>query len=638
MPLFDRVLVANRGEIACRVFRTLRRLGIGSVAVYSDADARARHVREADVAVRIGPAAARASYLNIAAVVDAARQSGAQAVHPGDGFLAENAEFARAVIAAGLVWVGPPPEAIDAMGDKISAKLLVSGAGVPVVPGRTEPGMTDAALAAAAREIGWPVLIKPSAGGGGKGMHVVTGEAELLPALQTARREAAASFGDDTLFVERYVASPRHIEVQVLADTQGAVVHLGERECSLQRRHQKVVEEAPSVLLDADTRARISADAPDEFFFMEMNTRLQVEHPVTELVTGLDLVEQQLLVAAGQPLGFTQADVTLTGHAVEARVYAEDPALGFLPTTGRVHVLREPNGDGIRVDSALLAGQPVATDYDPMLAKVVAVGADRDQALHRLDAALAHTVILGVTTNVGFLRRLLAEPAVRSGELDTGLIERSGPFAAAPPEAAYAVAALHALATERRGAGPWERTDGWRLGGVRAPRRFRFESPDGGDAQTVAVVVGAESATVRLADGEPMTAVVERYDAESITLSLSGQQLTAYVAIQGTTTWVHVLGEAWELRAAPPPRLRGGQGGPAAVDELRSPMPGTVIAVPVSPGDEVGPGAPVIVVEAMKMEHAVTAPAAGRVAEILVAPGDGVAKDQVLARLDHAPT
>ena len=373
---FDTVLVANRGEIAVRVIRTLREMGIRSVAVFSDADADARHVAEADVAVAIGPASARQSYLDIDAVVDAARRTGAQAVHPGYGFLSENAEFAAALEAASIVFIGPPVKAIQTMGDKIVAKTTVSSFGVPVVPGIARPGLTDDELVAGAADIGYPVLVKPSAGGGGKGMRVVHQPSELHPALTSARREAAAAFGDDTLFLERFVLNPRHIEVQVLADGYGNVVHLGERECSLQRRHQKVIEEAPSPLLDAATRARIgaaacdtarsvdytgagtvefivSADRPDEFFFMEMNTRLQVEHPVTEMVTGIDLVELQVRVAAGEKLPITQDDIAMTGHAIEARVYAEDPARGFLPTGGTVLGLVEPHGPGVRVDSGL---------------------------------------------------------------------------------------------------------------------------------------------------------------------------------------------------------------------------------------------------------------------------------------------
>ncbi|WP_019694669.1 acetyl-CoA carboxylase biotin carboxylase subunit, partial [Mycobacterium avium] len=454
--MFETVLVANRGEIAVRVIRTLHRLGIRSVAVYSDPDATARHVLEADEAVRLGPAAARDSYLNIDKVVEAATRTGAQAIHPGYGFLSENADFAAACERAGVVFLGPPARAIQVMGDKITAKNAVAEFDVPVVPGVAKLGLGDDELVAAADEIGYPVLIKPSAGGGGKGMRLVEEPGRLREALVGARREAASSFGDDTLFLERFMLRPRHIEVQILADAHGNVVHLGERECSLQRRHQKVIEEAPSPLLDPETRARIgaaacntarsvdyvgagtvefivSADRPDEFFFMEMNTRLQVEHPVTEAVTGLDLVEWQLRVAAGEKLVFAQDDIELRGHAIEARVYAEDPARGFLPTGGRVLGVFEPSGDGVRVDSSLLPGTVVGSDYDPMLSKVIAHGADRDEALARLDRALSHTAILGVQTNVEFLRFLLADERVRAGDLDTALLDaRLADFAPLP--------------------------------------------------------------------------------------------------------------------------------------------------------------------------------------------------------------
>ncbi|HME79345.1 MAG TPA: acetyl-CoA carboxylase biotin carboxylase subunit, partial [Mycobacterium sp.] len=469
---FDTVLVANRGEIAVRVIRTLRTMGIRPVAVYSDADADARHVAEADVAVAIGPAPARQSYLNIEAVVEAARRTGAQAVHPGYGFLSENADFASALDAAGVVFIGPSAAAIKTMGDKIAAKSTVAAFGVPVVPGVARPGCSDAELIAAAGEVGYPVLVKPSAGGGGKGMRVVRREDELAAALAGARREAAAAFGDDTLFLERYVQRPRHIEVQVLGDAYGRVIHLGERECSLQRRHQKVIEEAPSPLLDDTTRARIgaaacdtarsvdytgagtvefivSAERPDEFFFLEMNTRLQVEHPVTEMVTGADLVEWQVRIAAGEELPVTQDDITLSGHAIEARVYAEDPARGFLPTGGKVLGIVEPAGPGIRVDSGLAAGYVVGSDYDPMLAKVIAHAEDRASALRRTDRALAGTRILGVVTNIEFARFLLSDEDVIAGRLDTGLLERRLPSFAAggiPDEVFLAAGALRWLA------------------------------------------------------------------------------------------------------------------------------------------------------------------------------------------------
>ncbi|GED10440.1 ATP-binding protein [Cellulosimicrobium cellulans] len=450
---FRTVLVANRGEIACRVIGTLRRLGVRSVAVFSDADAGARHVREADVAVRLGPAPAARSYLDVDAVVAAAAATGADAVHPGYGFLSENPALARACERAGIAFVGPGVDALEAMADKLAAKSIVAGRGVPVVPGAGEPGMSDADLVAAAGAVGFPLLVKPSAGGGGKGMVVVRAADDLPGALASARRVAASSFGDDTLLLERLVEAPRHIEVQVLADTHSTVVHLGERECSLQRRHQKVVEEAPSPLLTPAQRARmgeaacevarsvgyvgagtveflVPAGSPDEFFFIEMNTRLQVEHPVTEMVTGLDLVELQLRVASGAPLGIAQDDVVLRGHAVEARLYAESPERGFLPATGPVLVYDDdgvPAGPGaspLRLDSGISGGAVVGGHYDPMLAKAVAWGATREDALDRLDGLLARTVVLGVETNTAFLRSLLADGDVRAGRLDTGLIDR----------------------------------------------------------------------------------------------------------------------------------------------------------------------------------------------------------------------
>ncbi|MFI0743376.1 acetyl/propionyl/methylcrotonyl-CoA carboxylase subunit alpha [Streptomyces sp. NPDC021100] len=526
--MFESVLVANRGEIAVRVIRTLRELGIRSVAVYSDADADARHVREADTAVRLGPASAAESYLSVERLLAAAERAGAQAVHPGYGFLAENAAFARACADAGLVFIGPPADAIDLMGDKIRAKETVRAAGVPVVPGSSGSGLTDAQLIDAAREIGMPVLLKPSAGGGGKGMRLVRDEALLAEEIAAARREARGSFGDDTLLVERWIDRPRHIEIQVLADGHGNVVHLGERECSLQRRHQKIIEEAPSVLLDEATRAAMGAAAvqaarscgytgagtvefivpggdPSAYYFMEMNTRLQVEHPVTELVTGLDLVEWQLRVAAGEPLDLAQDDVSLTGHAVEARICAEVPARGFLPSAGTIVALHEPEGPGVRVDSGLLPGTEVGTDYDPMLAKVIAYGPDRATALRRLRAALADTTILGLETNTGFLRRLLAHPAVVSGDLDTGLVDRDGPslLSDTVPDEVYATAALTRQAALSPAAAsadwtdPFSVPDAWRLGGEPAWTPHHLRVP-GRDPVTVRVRTTVSGTEVRL--------------------------------------------------------------------------------------------------------------------------------------------
>ncbi|MGI5528248.1 biotin carboxylase N-terminal domain-containing protein [Streptomyces syringium] len=537
--MFDTVLVANRGEIAVRVIRTLRALGIRSVAVFSDADADARHVREADTAVRIGPAAAAESYLSVPRLLAAAARSGAQAVHPGYGFLAENAAFARACTDAGLVFIGPPAGAIQLMGDKIRAKETVRAAGVPVVPGSSGSGLTDAELAASAREIGMPVLLKPSAGGGGKGMRLVRDEALLGEEIAAARREARGSFGDDTLLVERWVDRPRHIEIQVLADGHGNVIHLGERECSLQRRHQKIIEEAPSPFLDEATRAAmgeaavqaarscgytgagtvefiVPGDDPSSYYFMEMNTRLQVEHPVTELITGLDLVEWQVRVAAGERLAPTQADVTLTGHAVEARICAEtarptaDGRVDFLPSAGTVLALGEPTGEGVRVDSGLAEGTEVGTSYDPMLAKVIAYGPDRPTALRRLRAALAETTVLGVDTNAGFLRRLLAHPKVVSGALDTGLVDRDAValVRGSVPDEVYAAAALlrqAALEPDALRAGGWvdpfSLPTGWRLGGEPAWTVHHLRVP-GQDPVAVRTRGGAAKAEIRLPGAE----------------------------------------------------------------------------------------------------------------------------------------
>ncbi|WP_225754397.1 biotin carboxylase N-terminal domain-containing protein [Actinotalea sp. Marseille-Q4924] len=686
--LFSTVLVANRGEIACRVIRTLRALGIRSVAVYSDADRDARHVALADEAVRLGPADARRSYLDVDAVLAAARATGAEAIHPGYGFLAENAAFARACAQSGVVFVGPGVRALEVMGDKIRSKRHVAQAGVPVLPGVSEPGLDDDALVAAAADVGFPLLVKPSAGGGGKGMEVVERAEDLPEALRTARRVAAAAFGDDTLLLERYVREPRHIEVQVLADTHGTVIHLGERECSLQRRHQKVVEEAPSPLLDEETRQRmgavacaaaasvgyvgagtvemiVPADDPTAFFFLEMNTRLQVEHPVTEMVTGLDLVEQQLRVAAGERLAVRQEDVRLVGHAIEARLYAEDRSRGFLPGTGRVLALEEPVGDGVRVDSALLPGLTVSADYDPMLAKVIAWGADRDQALHRLDAALSRTTVLGVPTNIAFLRTLLADEDVRAGRLDTGLVERvlarttddvpragdAAGGAGRPLEHVAVVVA--ALEHDRRagtgegtapGASPW-RYDGWRAGEPVAVRSA-FALTDGA---VLDVAVRADPAapsaasTVTVDDGPPVRAGLAHRDGPVATLELDGAVRHVRIATDGATTWVGVDGAAVAVRRldraerladllAAAAREDGG----VAAPEIRSPMPGTVVATHVESGDHVTTGQPLLTVEAMKMEHRLAATSDG-IVTLTARPADRVALDQVVATIAAHP-
>ncbi|MBC6448308.1 acetyl-CoA carboxylase biotin carboxylase subunit [Actinokineospora xionganensis] len=651
--MFTSVLIANRGEIACRVIDTLRRMRIRSVAVYSDADAGARHVREADVAVRIGPAAARESYLSIPNIVAAARETGAEAVHPGYGFLAENVEFARACADAGLVFIGPPASAIDAMGDKIRAKLTVIAAGVPVVPGRTEPGMSDDDLVSAATEIGYPVLLKPSAGGGGKGMRLVTEPDALRSAIESARREARGSFGDETLLIERFVQRPRHIEIQVLADAHGNVIHLGERECSLQRRHQKIIEEAPSPLLDALMRERmgtaavdaaksvgytgagtvefiVSADRPDEFFFMEMNTRLQVEHPVTEQVTGLDLVEQQVRVAAGEPLSVKQSEVELRGHSVEARVYAEDPSTGFLPTGGRVLGLAQSTEEWARTDSGLLAGSVVGSDYDPMLAKVITWGEDREQALARLSDALADTVVLGVGTNITFLRALLADEDVRAGRLDTQLVERKlDELTRAVPvsDEVFAAAALDELLTMQPAGpviDPWSVPNGWRLGRAAVvPLRLTC-----GDRDVRVRLSGSPSAaTVTIDDGDPVQASVSRVDGE-LRVTYGGRNLRYARAQDGDVLWLAACGQAWAV--AEHSMLEGAGSSAAAGGPVTSPMPGTVLVVKVAAGDHVTAGQPLLVVEAMKMEHTITAKVDGVVSELNVHAGQQVALNQIL--------
>lgn len=651
--MFDTVLIANRGEIACRVIHTLRNMGIRSVAVYSDADAQAKHVREADIAVRIGPASARDSYLSIDNVIAAAKATGAQAIHPGYGFLSENVDFVRALEKEGIVFIGPPAAAVEVMGDKIRAKNAVGGAGVPVVPGRTDPGMTDDDLIANAAEIGYPVLIKPSAGGGGKGMHLVEGEAGLAAAIVTARREAATSFGDDTLFLERFVSNPRHIEVQVLADSHGNTIHLGERECSLQRRHQKIIEEAPSALLDEAARDRIgkaavdtaaavnyagagtvefivSADAPDDFFFMEMNTRLQVEHPVTELVTGLDLVEEQIRVAAGEPLSIRQEDVILDGHAVEARVYAENPARDFLPTGGRVLQLREPDGADVRVDSSLLPDAEVGTTYDPMLSKVIAWGQDRDAALSALDRALGETVILGVTTNLRFLRALINHPDVRAGKLDTGLVGREIETltAGTAPTAAYAAFALHHyLAGARHGLAPWDDSSGWRAGRPNAPIHWTVKNAFGETVDVRLRVKRDATMTLTINDDEPLR--VDGFLAhEHLHVTTDGVSSRAMIADDGDTTWIHIDGVTVELHDVPL-ELAAADDGDAG-GEVRSPMPGTVLAVHVGPQQTVTKTTPLVVVEAMKMEHVMVAPIDGVTSDFALKVGQQVAVDQLL--------
>jgi acetyl-CoA/propionyl-CoA carboxylase biotin carboxyl carrier protein len=598
------ILIANRGEIAVRVARTAHALGLQTVGVVTDADAGAVHADVTDMVVSIG------SYLDADELLRAARLAGARSVHPGYGFLSENAAFARAVVAAGLTWIGPPPAAIELMGDKGRAKEAAVVAGVPVVP--------------AGEEGGYPVVVKAVAGGGGKGMRVVRSADELEAATAAARREALAAFGDDRVLIERYLERPRHIEVQVLADRHGACVHLGERECSLQRRHQKVVEEAPSPVVDEALRARMGAAAvalahacgyegagtvefiapgdAQEFFFLEMNTRLQVEHPVTELVYGVDLVEQQLRVAAGEPLALAQDALVPRGHAVEARLYAEDPAAGFLPATGEVRAYLEPRGPGVRVDSGIRAGSVVGTAYDPMLAKVIAHGPDRATALARLDRALADFAIAGVTTNAAFTRALLARADVRAGEQDTGLLERVLADLTPEPPPDLVPAAMLAAAGTAHPAGPW--------------RRMLDER---GEAR---VGAGCVSVAGRSWDGAAIRTGAD--GALRITLDGITRRYTA-VATDGTV-WIARDGHHLEVRTER--RVRSGAG--ALSGSLEAPMPGTVLLVHVADGDVVTEGEVLLVLESMKMELSITAPCDGTVAGLQLAPGDQVTIKQPL--------
>ncbi|HEX5194438.1 MAG TPA: biotin carboxylase N-terminal domain-containing protein [Solirubrobacteraceae bacterium] len=625
--MFDAVLIANRGEIARRVIRTLDRLGIGSVAIYTPSDAGAPFVREASQAIQID------SYLDIDAIVAACTRSGAQALHPGYGFLSENPALARACEHAGIAFVGPPAPAGELMGDKLRAKQAASAAGVPVVPSYSEDGALHASADA------FPLLVKAAAGGGGRGMRVVHAPDELEGALASARREALAGFGDDRVFIERFLPRARHLEVQVIADQHGNVVHLGERECSLQRRHQKVIEEAPSPVVDDELRAELGAQAtalarasgyvnagtvefiadfdnPADHYFLEMNARLQVEHPVTELAYGVDLVELQLRVAAGEPLPLTQDDVRLRGHAIEARITAEDPARGFLPTAGRVLAYDRPDAATARVDDGIDVGSVVDTAYDSLLAKVIVHGADRHAALGRLRRALAQTTILGVTTTTGYLRGLIDDPAVVAGELDTGLIERGAVPAAPVGDAGIAhAAAMLLVADSARDDDPFARADGWRLSGERAASHWRT-SVGGGEP----VEVDVPAADV---------ALVHRIGPDRFEIDGRGEWL---LARDGDIAWLGHNGYAWPVR-----QLSAATGADALADgELRAPMPGQVLLVPASVGDAVSVGDPVVVLESMKMELVLAAPIDGAVAELTVAPGDKVAVDQPLARVEAA--
>ena len=646
--MFRKILIANRGEIACRVIRTARRMGIATVAVYSDADADALHVAMADEAYRIGPAAPRESYLNVATILDAARQSGAEALHPGYGFLSENADFAEACAGAGVVFIGPPPSAIRAMGGKSQSKALMEQAGVPLVPGYHGTAQDDATLIAAAARIGYPVLIKASAGGGGKGMRVVESAADLPAALAGARREGLSSFGDDRLLIERYLQRPRHIEIQVFADTKGAMVHLFERDCSIQRRHQKIIEEAPAPGMDPAMREAMGQAAvaaaravgyvgagtvefiveDGAFHFMEMNTRLQVEHPVTEAITGLDLVEWQLRIAAGEALPTSQSDLAIAGHAIEIRLYAEDPARNFLPSVGTITHLHLPQS--VRIDSGIRPGDTITPDYDPMIAKLIVHAADRAAALAHLRAALAQCEIVGVQTNLALLAAIAAHPEFATADFDTGFIARHPALLGsdpAPPAEAIAAAALHCLAQPTATPpgephSPWSSTDA-----------FRLNLPG---HRTIHLDAAAIHAT-KIPSGWAL-----EWSGHTHTASLAGQSLrldnrTTPLTIIDTPDRLTVLiaGHPYHFTALDP--LAPPTAAPPGADHVLAPIPGRITAVLCAPGDIVTRGQPLIILEAMKMEMSLTAAMDGTIATVRCAVGDMVQERADLVDFVHAP-
>ena len=645
--MFRKILIANRGEIACRVIASARRMGIATVAVYSDADRDARHVHLADEAWPIGAAPARDSYLRGDTILDVVRRSGAQAIHPGYGFLSENAEFAAACAAAGVVFIGPPAAAIRAMGSKAAAKALMAEAGVPLVPGYHGADQDPALLDAEAARIGYPVLIKASAGGGGKGMRVVTERAAFAAALDGAKREAAASFGDDRVLIERYLTAPRHIEIQVFADTLGNAVSLFERDCSVQRRHQKVLEEAPAPGMDPARRQAMGEAAVaaaravgyvgagtvefiaegGAFYFMEMNTRLQVEHPVTEAITGLDLVEWQLRVASGEPL--PSLSPTITGHAIEARIYAEDPARDFLPSVGTLLHLRQPTErPGVRVDTGVRQGDAITPNYDPMIAKLIVHGTDRPDALRRLSVALAEYEVVGVQTNLGLLRAVAAHPVFASGTFDTGFIARypevMAPQAAEPEPAVWAAASLFVLREEQAAArradpgSPWVEMDAWRMNGA-GYQDLHFVA--GEAVVTVRAHIGAGGAVRLDTPAGHVEAALEECGGESL-LRVDGVVRPVRVVRSADLLTVLVAGVGHVLRCADP--LAGPGGEAAGTDRVAAPIPARVTRVLVGAGDVVLKGAPLLVLEAMKTEITLSAPADGTVESVRAAVGEMV--------------
>ncbi len=667
--MFHKILIANRGEIACRIIKTARRLGIATVAVYSEADAAARHARLADEAVLIGPAPARDSYLAIDKMIAAARQTGAQAIHPGSGFLSENPAFAEACAAAGIVFIGPSAEAIRVMGSKSSAKTLMEQAGIPLAPGYHGDRQEPAFLRERAERIGYPVLIKASAGGGGKGMRIVERADDFDAALASCRREALSAFGDERVLLEQYLDRPRHIEIQIFGDARGNHVYLFERDCSVQRRHQKVLEEAPAPGMTPDRRAAMGNAAlaaalavgyvgagtvefivgPDgAFYFMEMNTRLQVEHPITEMITGLDLVEWQLRVAAGEPLPLSQQQIQIHGHALEARIYAEDPAKGFLPSTGKlVHLTPPEENLYVRVDTGVEEGDEIGPFYDPMIAKLIVWDANRERALARMLRALAQYRVVGVANNIDFLSRLVASPAFSRADLDTGLIEREREFlfpaGASIPRDVLLVAALATLLREEARAGaeasihtdplsPWHSRDGWRLNS-RAERRLLFRA---GELEKAVRVRYVEGGYVLEFDGQATRVRGELGPDDTLRADLNGLQLNATVVVAGERRYVFLHGRTWHL-ARIDPLYHGGEGG-GPEGGLLAPMPGNVIALIAREGAKVEKGAPLLILEAMKMEHTITAPAAGTVKAFRFAVGDQVGDGAELVEFEAEKT
>ncbi|MDR5775232.1 MULTISPECIES: acetyl/propionyl/methylcrotonyl-CoA carboxylase subunit alpha [unclassified Caballeronia] len=660
--MFNKILIANRGEIACRVAATAKRMNIGSVAVYSDADAQAKHVDVCDQAVHVGGAAASESYLRMERIVEAALSSGAQAVHPGYGFLSENEDFANACEKAGIVFIGPPVEAIRAMGSKAAAKALMQSASVPLVPGYHGDNQDAALLQREADRIGYPVLLKASAGGGGKGMRVVEKSEDFAAALASCKREAASSFGNDRVLIEKYLLRPRHVEVQVFADTHGNAVYLFDRDCSVQRRHQKVLEEAPAPGLSDATRRAMGEAAvaaaravnyvgagtvefimtqDGQFYFMEMNTRLQVEHPVTEMVTGLDLVEWQLRVAAGEPLPLLQDALKVQGHAIEARIYAENPARGFLPSTGTLKHLALPQAvsfsiDGdVRIDSGVREGDAITPFYDPMIAKLIVHGRDRRDALARMARALAECEIVGLHTNVEFLQRIVKSEPFSQGELDTGLIERHRDTLFAPPTVprnkALALACAALLTREggeAHGHSPWDALSHWRMAGGYS-QDLNWREVDHDDMLKVVYTKDGEK---RLAlDGKSARFDWTHGGATDYTVQLDDNLLKGTVFTEGDIFHVFLEGAEFQFEWQ---NLMAHAGDAEHEGRLTAPMPGKVIAVLVEAGAMVARGAPLIVMEAMKMEHTIVAPTAGKIGEILFDVGDQVADGSQLLVLE----